>query len=193
MFLIYESCSSINSENENIIVYKSKIEYVSNEIKEKINLNDIEFYINENNNRIRKIKSYDECIFNNKENYKKIIRYFIISKIDCEIKLTYSPFIDYEMKYSLKKNRITEILILDSISKKLEINDNNLIIKDIILEKNNQLPVITDYEEEVNKDVDMDKCIINCPICGESNELNDNSLMKCNDLNNKRIFLIFVF
>jgi hypothetical protein len=83
------------------------------------------------------------------------------------------------MKYSLKKNRITEILILDSISKKLEINDNNLIIKDIILEKNNQLPVITDYEEEVNKDVDMDKCIINCPICGESNELNDNSLMKC--------------
>ena len=179
MFLIYESCSSINSENENIIVYKSKIEYVSNEIKEKINLNDIEFYINENNNRIRKIKSYDECIFNNKENYKKIIRYFIISKIDCEIKLTYSPFIDYEMKYSLKKNRITEILILDSISKKLEINDNNLIIKDIILEKNNQLPAINDYEEEVNKDVDMDKCIINCPICGESNELNDNSLMKC--------------
>ena len=179
MFVIFENTSLINNENQNFKVFKSIIEYVPDEIDEKINLNDIDYYlkyINENN-EIRKIKSYDECISKNKDIYKSLIRYFIISDIDCEINLIYDSIIDYEMKYYLKKNKISEILVLESNNSK--INDNNINIKKPNIDINNKL-IGGEYENNnINKDVDMDKCIINCSVCGELNEINENSEMKC--------------
>ena len=180
MFVISENISLIINENQNLKVFKSIIEYITEEIDEKINLNDIDYYsknINEKKNEIRKIESYEECISKNKEIYKSLIRYFIISDIDCEINLIYHPFIDYKMKYYLKKNKITEILVLDSNNS--NINDNNINIQKLNEEINNKL-IGGEYENNnINKDVDMEKCIINCPICGELNEINENSEMKC--------------
>jgi ATP-dependent protease HslVU (ClpYQ) ATPase subunit len=81
------------------------------------------------------------------------------------------------MKYYLKKNKITEILVLDSNNS--NINDNNINIQKLNEEINNKL-IGGEYENNnINKDVDMEKCIINCPICGELNEINENSEMKC--------------
>ena len=176
MFTIFEHPIFVDEIDNSIKIYKSEIHYIPEETKYQFNLNEINFYLKKcslTKSTLRNIAEYDKI--KNKEICKSLIRYFFISNIDCEVIITYPPFIDYEMNYSLKKNKIIEMLILDSVLDKTNINDSNLNIEKILLYKYED----NKYDNNNNKDVDMEKCVINCNFCGKLNEISENSEMKC--------------
>ena len=108
-------------------------------------------------------------------------RYFLISNTNCELILSYPPFIDYDMVFNIKKDKVYEIIALDIILNKEKINNKNLTINKVytFVNKNDNQISTSNYEEKNNKDVDMEKCVINCSVCGEINEITENSEMKC--------------
>ena len=176
MFTIFEHPIFVDEIDNSIKIYKSEIHYIPEELKYQFNLNEINYYLKKcspTKNTTRNIAEYDKI--KNKEICKSLIRYFFISNIDCEVIITYPPFIDYEMNYSLKKNKIIEMLILDSVLDKTNINDDNLNIEKILLYNYED----NKYDNNNNKDVDMEKCVINCNFCGKLNEISENSEMKC--------------
>ena len=67
------------------------------------------------------------------------------------------------------------MLILDSVLDKTNINDDNLNIEKILLYNYED----NKYDNNNNKDVDMEKCVITCNFCGKLNEISENSEMKC--------------
>ena len=85
------------------------------------------------------------------------------------------------MFFNIKKNKIYDIIIVDSIVDKENINDKNLNINKIMTYTTTTIKQVksNNYEEKKNKDVDMEKCVINCNVCGEINEITEYSEMKC--------------
>ena len=184
MYCICDSPTILNNINNILNIYTENIEYIIDKYNGSINLNDVNFYYKKNNNQtniIRKIENYDYLIDKHKDNYKMIKRYFLISKTNCELILSYPPFIDYDMVFNIKKDKTYEIIVLDPIVDKEQINDKNLTINKLVSYqiKNDNQVISNNYEEKSNKDVDLEKCVINCPVCGEINEITENCEMKC--------------
>ena len=185
MYAIKVSSTILTQINNFLIIYSENIEYIIDEYNGKINLNNVDFYkkqckeISTISNRI--ISDYDSLILKNKDDYKMIKRYFLISNTNCELILSYPPFIDYDMVFNIKKDKVYEIIALDTILNKEKINNKNLTINKVytFVNKNDNQISTSNYEEKNNKDVDMEKCIINCSVCGEINEITENSEMKC--------------
>ena len=185
MYAIKVSSAILTQINNFLIIYSENIEYIIDEYNGKINLNNVDFYkkqckeISTISNRI--ISDYDSLILKNKDDYKMIKRYFLISNTNCELILSYPPFIDYDMVFNIKKDKVYEIIALDIILNKEKINNKNLTINKVytFVNKNDNQISTSNYEEKNNKDVDMEKCVINCSVCGEINEITENSEMKC--------------
>ena len=180
MYFVYDKRQIFCNINDLIIIYKSNIEYIIDENNGNLNLNDINFNLNKVSN-IKKMENYDSLVFKNNDNIKKLTRYFLIANNNCELILSYPPFIDYDMFFNIKKNKIYDIIIVDSIVDKENINDKNLNINKIMTYTTTTIKQVksNNYEEKKNKDVDMEKCVINCNVCGEINEITEYSEMKC--------------